>query len=186
VLLTTGWVAVAVAGLCAMGRKTFRPYIREHRAESIFAFLYLGFILTYNSVEWARAEFPRFVIGHAISPFVFWPVASEIALCPIRTLRSIPSSSGFLSHWYPQCSAGTALGRRSVAQRLRIRLTGLPRGRGQTSSLVVCRWSLENRRPLERAAFSSSWGWTDYNQMLVSGSQFSDEGTCHFCISVAS
>jgi len=68
VVLTTGWVAVAVAGLCAMARKTFRPYIREHRAECTFAFLYLGFILTYNSVEWARAEFPRFVIP--VMPFL--------------------------------------------------------------------------------------------------------------------
>lgn len=68
VLLTTGWIIFAFAGLCAMSRRGFRQYIREHRAECIFAFLYLAFIFSYNSVAWARAEFPRFAIP--VVPFL--------------------------------------------------------------------------------------------------------------------
>jgi hypothetical protein len=62
VIVTMAWVIFAFAGLCAMGSKSFRHYIRERRAECIFGFLYLLFIFSYNSVAWARAEFPRFVI----------------------------------------------------------------------------------------------------------------------------
>jgi len=62
VIVTMGWVFLAIAGFCAMTRKSFRHYIRGHLPECIFAFLYLAFLFTYNSVAWARAEFPRFVI----------------------------------------------------------------------------------------------------------------------------
>jgi hypothetical protein len=62
VLLTLGWIIFALIGLGAMCGKGFRPYIRDHPAECIFAFVYLAFLFTYNSVAWARPEFPRFVI----------------------------------------------------------------------------------------------------------------------------
>jgi hypothetical protein len=62
VIVTMAWIIFAFAGLCAMASKTFRQYIRKRRAECIFGFLYLFFIFSYNSVSWARAEFPRFVI----------------------------------------------------------------------------------------------------------------------------
>jgi hypothetical protein len=62
VIVTMAWIIFALAGLYAMSRKSFRHYIQEHRAECIFGFLYLFFIFSYNSVAWARSEFPRFVI----------------------------------------------------------------------------------------------------------------------------
>jgi hypothetical protein len=68
VLFTTGWIIFAFAGLCLMSRRGFRQYIREHQAECIFAFFYLAFIFSYNSVAWARAEFPRFAIP--VMPFL--------------------------------------------------------------------------------------------------------------------
>jgi hypothetical protein len=66
-LLILGWIVFIVTGFVAMSRKSFRPYINEHRPEFLFAFLYAAFLFTYNS-EWARAEFPRFAIP--LVPFV--------------------------------------------------------------------------------------------------------------------
>jgi len=68
VALTLGWIIFAFIGLCAMSRKSFRHYIQEQPAEYIFAFFYLAFIFTYNSVAWARADFPRLVIP--VLPFL--------------------------------------------------------------------------------------------------------------------
>lgn len=58
VLITMGWILFAFVGLCAMSRKNFREYMGRHQAECIFGLFYLYFIFSYNSVAWARSEFP--------------------------------------------------------------------------------------------------------------------------------
>jgi hypothetical protein len=73
VLLTLGWVILVVLGVATMAKKDFRQYAREHGAEAGFALLYIGFLLTYNSSQWARAEFIRFAIP--VLPFVLVSLA---------------------------------------------------------------------------------------------------------------
>lgn len=60
-LLIVLWIVFSVVALCAMGRKGFTPYVREHLTECLFAFLYLSFLFCYNS-SWSWGEFPRFVL----------------------------------------------------------------------------------------------------------------------------
>jgi hypothetical protein len=63
------WVAFTLAGVMAMiGTERFRQFAREHRMETIFAFLYLIVLFSYNSPRWNWAEFPRFVVP--IIPFL--------------------------------------------------------------------------------------------------------------------
>jgi hypothetical protein len=73
VLLTLGWVIFVVLGVATMAKKDFRQYARQNGAEAGFAFLYIGFLLTYNSSQWARAEFVRFAIP--VLPFVLVSLA---------------------------------------------------------------------------------------------------------------
>ncbi len=99
VLLTLGWVLFILAGFIAMTRKSFRPFMSEHRTEFLFAFLYLAFLLTYNS-GWARAEFPRFAIP--LVPFVLialepWVPKSRVILyaaCIVGSLLAACSALG--------------------------------------------------------------------------------------------
>lgn len=91
VILTLGWIGFVLVGFLAMSRRSYRPYIGEHKPEFLFAFLYLAFLLTYNS-EWARAEFPRFAIP--LVPFVLsalepWVPKSRIALYAVCVIGSI-------------------------------------------------------------------------------------------------
>lgn len=109
VALTAGWIGFAFIGLCAMSGKSFRRYVLEHRAECIFAFLYLTFLFTYNSVQWARAEFPRFVI----------PVLPFLLLAFNRWLpksRYVVYGIGIIS---PVLAAWSAIGVRNVWPALR-------------------------------------------------------------------
>jgi hypothetical protein len=92
VLFTLGWIAFAFVGLCAMSRKSFRHYIREHPAEYIFAFFYLIFIFSYNSVAWARADFPRLAIP--VLPFLLlsldrWLPRSRYVLYGLGIVSSV-------------------------------------------------------------------------------------------------
>jgi Gpi18-like mannosyltransferase len=62
VLLTGGWIGFSFVALCRMGAKLYRYRPVEHLNEQIFAVTYLIFLFCYNSLEWARWDFPRFVI----------------------------------------------------------------------------------------------------------------------------
>ena len=92
VIFTLGWITFALVGVCAMSRKVFRQYIQEHPAECVFAFFYLTFLFTYNSVMWARAEFPRFVIP--VVPFLLrafdrWLPRSRYVLYGLGIVSSV-------------------------------------------------------------------------------------------------
>ena len=109
VALTVGWIVFALAGAFAMSRKGFHAYIHEHLAECIFVFVYLAFIFSYNSVAWARAEFPRFVI----------PVLPFLLLAFDRWLprsRYVLYGLGVVS---PVLAACSAIGIRNVMATLR-------------------------------------------------------------------
>jgi hypothetical protein len=73
VLLTLGWMIFVVLGAAIMAKKDFREYARQHGAEAGFAFLYIGFLLTYNSSQWSQADFVRFAIP--VVPFVLVSLA---------------------------------------------------------------------------------------------------------------
>jgi hypothetical protein len=75
-----------------MSRKSFRHYLREHRSEYIFAFSYLIFIFSYNSVAWARADFPRLAIP--VLPFLLlsldrWLPRSRYVLYGLGIISSV-------------------------------------------------------------------------------------------------
>ena len=62
------WILLVLTGTALMAQQAFRKYARDHMADAAFAFLYIAFLFTYNSVHWARAEFARFAIS--VLPFV--------------------------------------------------------------------------------------------------------------------
>jgi len=47
------WILVVLTGTALMAQRAFRKYARDHMAEAAFAFLYIAFLFTYNSVHWA-------------------------------------------------------------------------------------------------------------------------------------
>jgi hypothetical protein len=93
VLLTGGWIALGALGLFRMGIKLYRDRGAEHLNEQIFAISYLLFLFSYNSLEWARWDFHRFVI----------PV---IPLLLLSFERWLPKSRYVL---YPLCVVSSAL-----------------------------------------------------------------------------
>jgi hypothetical protein len=65
------WLALAIAGAVAtLTRSEKREAARRHAAESIFAAVYLLFLVSYDSPEWSWLEFPRFLIP--VLPFLIW------------------------------------------------------------------------------------------------------------------
>jgi hypothetical protein len=104
VLLMLVWIGFILAGCVAMSRRSFRAYMSEHRTEFLFAFLYIGFLFTYNS-QYARAEFPRFAIP--VLPFVLialepWLPKSRVvlyALCVVASVLAGCSAVGIHNVW---------------------------------------------------------------------------------------
>jgi glycosyl transferase family 87 len=95
VVLTLGWVLFVLTGLLAMTRRSFRPFVNQHRAELLFVFFYLVFLFTYNS-GWARAEFPRFAIP--LVPFILvalepWVPKSRVVLYTVCIIGSALAAS---------------------------------------------------------------------------------------------
>jgi hypothetical protein len=62
VILTGAWISLATVGLLRMGWKLYREGLPKRPYEQIFAITYLMFLFSYNSLEWARWDFHRFVI----------------------------------------------------------------------------------------------------------------------------
>lgn len=105
VLLTTGWVVFAVVGFCAMIAKLWIPTLslqspgpqgwgnlmKERQAEYLFAFSYLIFLFCYDS-QWARAEFPRFVMP--VLPFLLvalepWLPKRRFVIYPLAVVSAV-------------------------------------------------------------------------------------------------
>lgn len=62
VIFTGTWIAFAAVGLCMIFGKIIRDRELESSYEQIFTVAYVIFLFSYNSLEWARWDFPRFVI----------------------------------------------------------------------------------------------------------------------------
>ena len=108
VALNCGWLILVLAGAIAMSRPSVRVYALEHPIEFWFAVLYIALLFTYNSNQWALAEFPRFAIPAL--PMVF------VALTRwFPHDRRILWALGAVS---PVLAAASALGIRNVAHAL--------------------------------------------------------------------
>jgi hypothetical protein len=70
VLLSFLWIALVVAGACAMFFKSYREYARANPDEAIFVGSFLLAIFCYGYLVWARNNFMRFSIP--VMPFVFF------------------------------------------------------------------------------------------------------------------
>ena len=100
VFLTGGWIGFSVIGLCRMGAKLYRYRTVEHLNEQIFAVTYVLFLLSYNSLEWARWDFPRFVIPAIplllLSVYSWLPKSRYIVypLCVVSSILAACSAIG--------------------------------------------------------------------------------------------
>jgi hypothetical protein len=96
ILITMGWALFILVGAAAMIRRGFRQYIRERPVEGWFAVLYIAFIFTYNSAEWARADIVRFAVPAL--PFVLvslgnWLPRSRVLLYSVGALCAALAAS---------------------------------------------------------------------------------------------
>jgi hypothetical protein len=69
-VLTFSWIALVLAGVCAMFFRHYRRYASANPQEAIFASLFLIAIFCYDYLIWARGNFMRFSIP--VMPFVFF------------------------------------------------------------------------------------------------------------------
>ena len=93
VVLTGIWIALSALALFRMGLKWYSEGRPEYPNEQIFAITYLVFLFCYNSLEWARWGFPRFVIP-------------AIPLVLLSIDRWLPKSRYVI---YPLCIASSIL-----------------------------------------------------------------------------
>lgn len=108
-VLTLSWILLVLAGAIAILRKDSWLRLREHPVELAFALLYIGFLFSYNSAQWARADFVRFAIP--AMPFVFLVLLKWMPR-DRRVLWALASIS-------PLLAAASALGIRNVVHALR-------------------------------------------------------------------
>ena len=69
-VLSFSWIALVLAGVCAMFSGDYRRYVRANPHEAVFASLLLIAIFCYDYLIWARSNFMRFSIP--VMPFVFF------------------------------------------------------------------------------------------------------------------
>jgi hypothetical protein len=92
VVLTGAWISLATVGLLRMGWKLYREGLPKRPYEQIFAITYLMFLFSYNSLEWARWDFHRFVIPAIpmlLLTFDRWLPKSRYVIYPVCVLSSI-------------------------------------------------------------------------------------------------
>jgi hypothetical protein len=97
-VLTFSWIALVLAGVCAMFSRDYRRYARANPHESLFASLFLIAIFCYDYLIWARGNFMRFSIP--VMPFIFFAL--------LRWLpkdRRVLWSIGVLGAFLAACSA---------------------------------------------------------------------------------
>lgn len=104
-LLSFAWIALVLAGLSRMIRKSdFHRYAKEHPVEILFALPYILLIFCYNYPVFARSNFPRFIIPAL--PLVFVALANWLP----RSRRAV----WVLGVVMPTLAAFSALGIRNV------------------------------------------------------------------------
>ena len=108
VVLTMTWIIFAIVALVALTLQR-RRWMQEAKAEWLFALIYGSFLLCYSSPEWARADFPRFIIPAL--PIMFVAVSDWFPR-DRRLLWVIATVS-------PLLAAASALGIRNVLAALR-------------------------------------------------------------------
>lgn len=92
VILTGGWIGLAAVGFCRMGVKLYRDRGAQYLNEQIFAITYLLFLFCYNSLEWARWDFYRFVIPAIpmlLLSFDRWLPKSRYVIYPLCVVSSV-------------------------------------------------------------------------------------------------
>lgn len=97
-LLTFSWIALVLAGVCAMFFRNYRQYASANPDEALFAWLFLIAIFCYDYLIWARGNFMRFSIP--AMPFVFFALQRWLPK-DRRILWSIGALASFLA----ACSA---------------------------------------------------------------------------------
>jgi hypothetical protein len=93
VILTGAWIVLSAVALFRMGVEVYRHRGTQKLNEQIFAITYLTFLFSYNSLVWARWDFPRFVIP-------------AIPLVLLSFDRWLPKSRYVV---YPLCAVSSAL-----------------------------------------------------------------------------
>jgi hypothetical protein len=95
VIFTGGWIGLATVGFFRMGVKLYRERLQKYPYEQIFAVAYLLFLFSYNSLVWARWDFPRFVIPVIpllLLSFYDWLPKSRYVIYPLCVVSSILSA----------------------------------------------------------------------------------------------
>ena len=91
VILTGGWIGLSAVALCRMGVNVYRHRGTLALNEQIFAITYLTFLFSYNSLEWARWDFHRFVIPAIpliLLSFDRWLPKSRYVVYPLCVVSS--------------------------------------------------------------------------------------------------
>jgi hypothetical protein len=105
IVLTSVWVVLVVAGIVvAVMDGDLRCYARSYLAEICFVCLFCTALVTYNSREWARTDFPRFAL----------PVLPWILVFLYRFLPKKRSVVWTLAVITPILAAASAIGIRNV------------------------------------------------------------------------
>jgi hypothetical protein len=91
VILTGGWIGLSAVALFRIGVKVYRQRGTQRLNEQIFAITYLTFLFSYNSLEWARWDFHRFVIPAiplVLQSFERWLPKSRYVVYPLCAVSS--------------------------------------------------------------------------------------------------
>lgn len=108
IIFVCGWVLLVTVGAIAMTGADVRDYASQYPIEFWFAVSYIAFLFTYNSREWALAEFPRFAI----------PVLPVLLIALSRWLPRDRRFLWTLGAVSPILAAASALGIRNFAHAL--------------------------------------------------------------------
>ncbi len=91
VILTGGWIGLSAVALFRLGVNVYRHRGAQELNEQIFAITYLTFLFSYNSLVWARWDFPRFVIPAiplVLLSFDRWLPKSRYVIYPLCLVSS--------------------------------------------------------------------------------------------------
>ena len=109
IVLTSVWVGLIVAGLTvALIDGELWRYAKAHPAEACFVCIFCLALVTYNSREWARTDFPRFAL-----PVLPWMLVFLYRYLPKK--RAVIWTLAVIT---PVLAAASAIGIRNVADQI--------------------------------------------------------------------